>query len=154
MNLVDSNNPILRQQAKKVEKFDKELLVLVDEMFNFLGGLEGVGLACVQVGIPKSLAVLEYNRIDKDEKDVQSIPKTVLINPKIVWKSKDQDIKIEACFSLPKVEVQVPRYKKIHLEYQDETGKRHKIKAKGFYARAIQHEIDHLNGVLICDYKK
>ena len=145
---------MLRERTKKIEKFDNELQVLVDDLFKYLEGLEGVGLAAVQLGYPISLTVLEYCRTKKDEKEIPDIPKTVLINPKILWRSKDMDVKIEACFSLPKIEIEVPRYKKIHLEYQDETGKRHKIKAKGFLARVIQHEVDHLNGKLICDYKK
>lgn len=153
MELVDFNNPILRKVSKKVESFDNDLSILVQEMFKKLATLEGVGLAAVQVGEPIQLAVLEYNRTDKDEKDVPSVPKTVLINPKIVWKSKDTDLQVEACFSIPGKEYPVTRYKKIHLEFFDETGKRHKMKAKGFLARAIQHEVDHLQGKLICDYK-
>jgi peptide deformylase len=154
MDLIESSNPILHEKTKPVEKFDKELLILVENLFQYLEGLEGVGLAAVQVGVPTCVAVLEYTRQEKDEKEMQSIPKTVLINPKITWKGKDQDIKIEACFSLPKFECKVPRYKKIHLEYFDEVGKRHKLKAKGFLARVIQHEIDHLDGKLINEYLK
>lgn len=152
MELVEFNNPILRQKAKDVDKFSPELNILIDEMFQKLEGLEGVGLAAPQIGVSIQLTVIEYNRSDKDSADIPSIPKTVLINPKIVWKSKDTDIQTEACFSIPGKEYPVPRFKKIHLEYFDQTGKRHKIKAKGFLSRVIQHEIDHLAGKLICDY--
>ncbi len=153
MELVEFENPILRKEANKIEKFDNELILLAEEMFKMLEGLEGVGLAAPQIGKPIKLAVIEYARKEKDDKDIPDIPKTVIINPRICWKSKDTELQTEACFSIPKKEFSVPRHKKIHLEYFDTSGKRQKIKAKGFLSRVIQHEIDHLEGRLICDYK-
>lgn len=152
LELIDKDNQILRQEAQKINTPNKKVLNLIDQLFIKLATLEGVGLAAPQVGESIALAVISYKR-KKDDKDIPDIPKTVLINPVICWRSKDTEVQSEACFSLPKVEVTVPRHKKIHLEFIDESGKRRKMKAKGFLARAIQHEVDHLNGILITDYK-
>jgi len=154
MELVDKKEPVLRAQTAKISAFDKKLSVLVGDLFTTLEGMEGVGLAAPQVGKSVSLAVIEYTRGKEDDpQEVKDIPKTVLVNPKITWRSKEIEVQKEACFSLPGVEIDVARPKKIHLVFQDESGKREKIKAKGFFARAIQHEVDHLNGILIIDYK-
>lgn len=154
MELIDQNNPILRQKAEQIQAFDQKLALFVNELFAKLETMEGVGLAAPQIGVPSAIAVIEYTRKkDDDPKEVKDIPKTALVNPRIVWCSKDKELQTEACFSLPKEEVDVLRHKKIHIEYQDPSGKRKKLKAKGFLARALQHEIDHLNGILIIDYK-
>jgi len=155
MELVDQSNPVLRQKAQAVTEFSESLNKLVNELFLKLSTLEGVGLAAPQIGSSVAVAVIEYQRKDSDQDDkiIRDIPRTILINPRITWASKDTDVQKEACFSLPKQEVEVSRFKKIHVEYQDLTGKKAKLKAKGFFARVIQHEIDHLNGILICDFK-
>ena len=152
MELVTKDAKVLRQKSKTVSKVDKKIVDLVESLFEKLETLEGVGLAAPQIGTPYQVAVIEYTH-KNDEEEPQDIPKTALINPRIVWCTKDKETKTEACFSLPKTEVAVPRFKKIHVEYVDESGKKKKIKAKGLLARAIQHEIDHLNGILITDYK-
>lgn len=154
MELVKADEKILKEKSKEISKFDQEITNLIEQLFTKLETLEGVGLAAPQVGIPLKITVIEYTRKkDDDDKEIKDIPKTALINPRIVWCSKDRDTKTEACFSLPKVEIEVSRYKKIHVEFQDEKGKKKKIKARGFLARAMQHEIDHLNGILITHYK-
>jgi peptide deformylase len=154
MELIDPSNPILRQKASQIQAFDQKLAIFVNELFGKLETMEGVGLAAPQIGTSLAVAVIEYTRKKEDDpKEVKDIPKMALINPKVIWCSKDKELQTEACFSLPKEEVDVLRHKKIHIEYQDVSGKRKKLKAKGFLARALQHEIDHLNGILIIDYK-
>lgn len=150
VELVPKENPVLRQKTEQVKDFDS-VGFLVDELFNKLENLEGVGLAAPQIGKSISAAVLKYTRKKDDKANISDIPETVLFNPKIIWRSKEKELQTEACFSLPKQEFEVERYKKIHIEYNTKSGKREKLKAKGLFARAIQHEIDHLNGILICD---
>ncbi len=150
VELVPKENPVLRQKTEQVKSFDS-VDVLIMELFNKLENLEGVGLAAPQIGKSLSVAVLKYTRKKDDKADASDIPQTVLINPKIIWRSREKELQTEACFSLPGEEFEVARYKKIHVEYQNKFGKREKLKARGLFSRAIQHEIDHLDGILICD---
>ncbi|MFH1855387.1 MAG: peptide deformylase [bacterium] len=150
VELVPKDNPVLRKKTEQVKDFDS-VDFLVDELFNKLETLEGVGLAAPQIGKSLSVAVLKYTRKKDDKADISDIPETILINPKIIWRSKERELQTEACFSLPKQEFEVLRHKKIHIEYNARSGKREKLKAKGLFARTIQHEIDHLDGILICD---
>jgi len=155
MKIIKAPNPILKKKTKDVKKIDAEVSALIDNMFTALEKL-GVGLAAPQVGKSLNLAVIGFKPTDeqlKENPDLTEIPKLVLINPKICWKSKDIGLEKERCISVENLEISVPRNKKIHLEYQDEEFKKSKIKARGYLARIIQHEIDHLNGKLISDYK-
>lgn len=140
LKIITYPNPILRQTAKKVSQFNDELKKIVNEMAKVMLTKDGIGLAAVQVNISKQIVVL------KDSKDYK-----VLINPKITYFSKDKKTKEEGCLSFPGIFGLVTRPKKIHLKYQDLDGKVIKEKNKGLEAVVIQHEIDHLNGVLFID---
>ncbi|MCX6809643.1 MAG: peptide deformylase [Candidatus Berkelbacteria bacterium] len=156
MDILTSPNPVLTQKTKDVLKVDKKITDLIRELFDVLSTKDGVGLAAPQIGQPYNVAVLFFEPTAKhkeEDPDVKPIPRTVLINPRIVWESKEKDTLKEACFSVLKTEIAVPRAKKIHVEFLDENGVKKKIKAKGYFARAIQHEIDHLQGKVITDYK-
>lgn len=145
MNLpleLGKNNTILRQMAEKVDFSDTalDLRKLSLDMIDTMKKEKGVGLAGPQIGKLKRIIVIS------PEKNPE-----VLINPKITYFSKDTDIQTEGCLSLPGIEVSVERSKKIRYSYRDLDGKKVKGKAKGLKARVIQHEVDHLNGVLIVD---
>jgi len=150
VELVPREHPVLRKKTEQVKSFDS-VNILINELFSKLETLEGVGLAAPQIGKSLSVAVLKYTRKKDDKADISDIPETILINPKITWRSKEKELQTEACFSLPKQEFEIERYKKIHIEYNARSGQREKLKARGLFARAIQHEIDHLDGILICD---
>lgn len=157
MKIIQAPNKILKTKSKSVEKIDEKVLDLIEEMWKTLDEASGVGLAAPQIGKSISLAVIGFEPSEKmleKHPDIKSIPKKVLINPIIVWNSPDKSIEKEGCLSCGKAEIEVPRYKKIHVEHLDEKGRKQKIKARGYIARIIQHEIDHLNGKLITDYRK
>jgi len=157
MKILQAPNKILNQKTQAVPKVDSEVMSLIGEMWKLMDEAKGVGLAAPQVGKSISLAIIGFEptaeMLEKNPKLV-AIPKITLINPKIVWNSKDTSIEKEGCLSCGKIEVEVPRFKKIHVEHLDENGKKKKTKARGMIARAMQHEIDHLQGRLITDYQK
>lgn len=107
----------------------------------------GIGLAANQIGQPIQLAVIENDHPESD-----TIPFTVIINPKILSASEEVTVESEGCLSLPKIFVKVPRSNSISIQAQDENGNARTIQAEGLFSRVIQHEVDHLNGILITDY--
>ncbi len=132
--------PVLREKAKPVEVFDKKLLSLINEMFKIMEEAHGVGLAAPQIGHPLRLVVIQFedNRY-------------VLVNPEIIDKSKEQEEFEEGCLSFPGVSVNIKRPSRVKVAYHDEKGKRSILEANGLLSRIVQHEIDHINGVLIID---
>lgn len=139
--IVKFGDPALRLQVTPVTKFDKELGKLVDSMVDTMYDAPGVGLAANQIGVIKSLFVMDTD----DELEI-------FTNPKIISLSEETDVVEEGCLSLPEVvKVPVVRSKALTVEVQLLNGKKEIIEAEGLRARAIQHELDHLNGVMIID---
>mgnify|MGYP006262003321 CR=1 FL=1 len=139
-------DPILRKKSTELEKVDNELRKLLDDMLDTMYGAPGIGLAAVQIGILKRLIVID---ISKDNKKKNPL---FLINPKITFKSKNMSIYEEGCLSLPGHFAEIERPAECHINYVDYNGKNQDLKASGLLATCIQHEIDHLNGVLFIDY--
>ena len=133
---------VLKEKCTPVEKFDDGLRVLVDAMFETLQEADGVGLAGPQVGVGKRLFVIEI----RDE------VKQVFVNPQIMQTSVETCVMEEGCLSIPGIWHDLSRPEKITIQAQDVTGKPFTVTADGLYARAIQHEYDHLNGVLFIDH--
>jgi methionyl-tRNA formyltransferase len=139
---------ILRQKAKKVSSFGPELKQLADEMVEVMRASNGIGLAAPQVGESVRLVTIEY--IPEEKGDLH-IPLTILVNPTITDESKQTDWLEEGCLSIPGVEVPVERAVQVNVLAEDLDGRRIKIRAKDFFARILQHEIDHVNGVLMVE---
>ena len=139
---TDQDNPVLRQEAKEVKEITAQIKQLVLDMTETMETKDGLGLAACQVG--QSLQII----IAKPEPNKEAL---VLINPQIKKTSRKKDIMIEGCLSLPNIEVPVERAVKITVQALDLNSQKIKIKAKGLLARVIQHEIDHLEGILIVD---
>ena len=135
-------DPILRTKARPVERFDRALRDEVDRMRVLMHDALGIGLAAPQVGISHRLLVY---RVEPDS------PTVALVNPDIEWSSRDEEIAEEGCLSLPHVHVDVERPIGVLARAKDEHGEDLVIEASGLEARVIQHEIDHLDGVLILD---
>lgn len=155
IKIVKTPDPILRKKTKNVEKIDAGLLKLISEMREIIK-TSGVGLAAPQVGKSLNFSVIGFTPSEeqlKKDPEIIAIPELVLINPCITWKSKDMTVEKEGCLSIDKIEVNVPRHKKIHIKYKNTDMKQQVIKAKGYFARVLQHEIDHLQGKVITDYK-
>lgn len=142
----------LRLKAKPVKKFDKELQTLVDDMFETMRAEPGVGLAAPQIGESLQLVVIEYAEEPEDEDAPEPKPKRyVLINPEIVERSEEMVEGMEGCLSVPGFVGKVERNEKITVKALTRHGKPQKVKAEGWVARIIQHELDHLDGVLYID---
>lgn len=136
--IVEHPNPVLETECEKVTVFDKELKVLIKDMFETMYDAEGVGLAAPQIGIAKQIAVVDVG----DDKG-----QIVLINP-IVTASSGSQTGPEGCLSFPGLFGEVERAFEVTVKAQDENGKTFTIKANDFLARALLHEIDHLHGIL------
>ncbi|BAP17131.1 MAG: peptide deformylase [cyanobacterium endosymbiont of Epithemia adnata isolate EadnSB Bon19] len=136
---------ILRQPAKRIARVDNSVRKLIKEMLQTMYSSHGIGLAATQVGIHKQLIVIDCAPDDSDNKPV------VLINPKITSISKELSLFEEGCLSIPGVYLNVTRPEMIEVSFKDEQGKPRKRQATDLLARVIQHEIDHLNGVMFVD---
>lgn len=135
-------DPVLRAKALPVERFDQTLQREVERMGALMHDALGVGLAATQLGVLHR--VLVYRAYSED-------PLTVLVNPVLEWESDEREIAEEGCLSLPGVHVEVERAASVRVRAQDERGEPLEIEAEGLPARVIQHEIDHLDGILILD---
>ncbi len=133
----DSNAAVLFKKTEKVEKFDRSLAVLADKMGEIMEKADGLGLAAPQVNSKLAVCLV------KNGKKI-----VVFCNPKILDYSSEKDIMEEGCLSFPDIFLQVPRARSISIEYKDLKGKKKKIEAEGIFARAIQHEVDHLSGIV------
>ena len=144
--IVIEPDPILRKKSEILEKVDDELRGLLDDMLETMYSAPGIGLAAVQVGILKRLIVIDISK-DKEKKNP-----FFLINPEIVSKSKNTSTYEEGCLSLPGYFAEIERPAECQVKYIDYFGKKKEIKATGLLSTCIQHEIDHLNGILFIDY--
>lgn len=136
---------VLRQPAKRIAKIDDEIRLLAKQMLQTMYSEEGIGLAAPQVGIHKQLIV-----IDCEPDNPQNQP-LILINPTITKMSQEACVSQEGCLSIPGVFLDVTRPEAIEVTFKDENGRPQKLVAKDLLARVIQHEIDHLNGVVFVD---
>ncbi len=136
-------DPVLRATALPVERFDDALQVEVQRMGELMHDALGVGLAATQVGVLHRLLVY---CVDTDG------PLMVLVNPELTWCSEELELGEEGCLSLPAVHLEIERHAQVHVRAKDQAGAEIEIEAEGLEARVIQHEIDHLNGVLILDH--
>ena len=145
-NIVIEPDPILRKKSEKLEKVDDEVKKLLDEMLETMYAAPGIGLAAVQVGILKRLIVIDVSK-DKEKKNP-----LCLINPEIILKSKNASVYEEGCLSLPGHFAEIERPAECKVKYIDYNEKKKEITAKGLLSTCIQHEVDHLNGILFIDY--
>lgn len=136
---------VLRQPAKRVAKVDAEIKQIVREMLQTMYSADGIGLAAPQVAINKQIIVVDINPNEA------ATPPLVLINPTIVKSSRDLSVTQEGCLSIPGVYLDVKRPAEIEVTYKDESGRPQRLSATDLLACCIQHEIDHLNGVLFVD---
>jgi peptide deformylase len=138
--IITAENPILRRKAKKLHRFDPSIAKLADEMFETMHSAGGVGLAAPQIAQSIRIFVAEY----EDHK-------VAMVNPEIV-KAEGEALGTEGCLSIPGyVGENIRRAEKIVVKGQDVRGKAMKVNAEGWFARVLQHEIDHLDGILFLD---
>jgi peptide deformylase len=136
----------LRQVSKPVKTIDVDIRKLVEDMFETMYDAPGIGLAAIQVGMPHRVVTMDLAKKD-DPKEPQ-----VFINPEIVWSSGEKATYEEGCLSIPEFYSDVERPAQVKVKYLDLDGGAHEIEANGLLATCLQHEIDHLNGVLFIDH--
>ena len=138
-------DPLLRQISQDVEKVDKEIKTLMDDMLETMYAAPGIGLAAIQVGVPKRIIVIDLSK--EDEKKP-----LYFVNPKIIIRSKNKSTYEEGCLSVPGQFAEVDRPNECQVSYLDYNGQKKELKAEGLLATCIQHEMDHLEGILFIDY--
>ena len=136
----------LRQVSDPVKAVDAEVRTLVDDMFETMYKAPGVGLAAIQVGVPKRVVT-----VDTAKKDEPENPQ-VFINPEVIWSSDEKGTYEEGCLSIPEYYEEVERPAQVKVRYMDLDGKTQEIEANGMLATVLQHEIDHTNGILFIDH--
>lgn len=150
-------NPTLRKKARRVETVDDAIRTLADRMLGIMVSAEGIGLAAEQIGRDEALFVLDIpTAADCDSNGRPNNPGVtmplVLINPEIIGTSDQTAAAEEGCLSFPGLYVSVTRPAEVVVRFLDRDGKERTLNAKGLLARAVQHELDHLNGVLLVDH--
>jgi len=144
--IVTEPNKLLRQISKIVEKVGDEERVLMDDMLDTMYDASGIGLAAIQIGIPKRIIVMDISR-DENKKEPR-----YFINPVIKNKNEEKAKYEEGCLSVPDQFAEIERPNACEVEYLDYDGKKQLLKADGLLATCIQHEMDHLEGILFIDY--
>ena len=139
-------DPRLKAVASEIAKVDGEIRTLIDDMLETMYEADGIGLAAVQIGVAKRVIVM-----DLDQKDVKRNPR-VFVNPKILWASEELASFEEGCLSVPDIWEDVERPARIRAEYLDRDGNKQTLEADGLLADCLQHEMDHLQGVLFIDH--
>ena len=146
LEIITLPDPLLRKVSAPVERVDADVLKLADGMLEAMYAAPGIGLAAIQVGVPRRLVVLDVS----DDADVK-VPLT-FINPEIVKLGDATRRHEEGCLSIPDFQLEIERPSTLTLSYIDRDGKRRELEAEGLLATAIQHEVDHLDGRLIIDF--
>ena len=144
--ILTAPDPRLKAVSAEVEKVDAEIRKLAADMADSMYEADGIGLAAVQIGVAKRVIVM-----DLDQKDGKRNPR-IFINPKILWTSEETAVFEEGCLSVPEIWDDVERPAKIKAEYLDRDGKKQILEADGLLATCLQHEMDHLDGVLFIDH--
>ena len=136
----------LRLVSEPAQAIDPELRRLVDDMFETMYEAPGIGLAAIQIGVPKRVIVMDLAKKD-DPKEPR-----VFVNPQVLWRSDEKNIYEEGCLSIPEFYEEVERPAKVRVKFLDVTGAEQELEASGLMATCLQHEIDHLDGVLFIDH--
>ena len=144
--ILTEPDPILRKKCEPLEKVDAHTKKLMDDMLETMYAAPGIGLAAIQIGILKRLVVIDISKEEEKKKPI------FLINPEIINQSKNTSVYEEGCLSLPGQFAEIERPAECTLKYIDYSGKEKELKAEGLLATCIQHEVDHLNGILFIDY--
>ena len=144
--ILTEPNKILREKSLPVDKVDKDLQKFMDDMLETMYAAPGIGLAAIQVGVPKRIIVLDLAPKDQPKNPM------FFINPEMIDKSKNNSTYEEGCLSVPGQFAEIDRPEKCYIKYLDYHGNSQEIRAEGMFATCIQHEMDHLEGILFIDY--
>ncbi len=149
--IIEAPDPRLKTLSTPVETFDSALQLLIDDMFETMYDAPGIGLAAIQVGVPQRLLVIDLQ--EKDEESEETIRQPmVFINPEILEESEELAVYNEGCLSVPEQYADVERPAVIRAKWLDRTGVKHEEEIDGLLATCLQHEMDHLDGILFIDH--
>lgn len=149
LKLYEYPDEVLRQKCEKVSKVDDELRRFLDDMLETMYVDKGCGLAAPQVGVTKRIVVIDDNPSDEDKSARRPM---YLVNPEIIWRSEEKVLFNEGCLSLPDQRAEVERHERVRVHYIDYNGNEQEILADDLLAIILQHEIDHLDGILYIDH--
>ena len=144
--ILTAPDPRLKTISKPVETVDDELRALMDDMLETMYDAPGIGLAAIQIGVPKRIIVMDLARPEEDKQP------RYFVNPEILWRSEETAPYEEGCLSVPEIYDEVERPARVRLRYMNYQGETVEEDADGLYAVCIQHEMDHLEGVLFIDH--
>jgi len=144
--IIKLPDPMLRQVSKPVAEVTDETRRIMDDMLDTMYDAPGIGLAAVQIGIPQRIVVIDLAKEGEEKQPIH------LVNPEIVWVSDEQSDYEEGCLSIPEYFDMVSRPKEVTVRFLDREGQSREMRCSGVLATCVQHEIDHLNGVLFIDY--
>jgi peptide deformylase len=151
--ILETPDPLLRQISTPVEHIDADLQKLIDDMFDTMYAAPGIGLAAIQVGVPKRVLVIDLQEPASEEEGAPAIRSPrVFINPQILEGSDEISIYNEGCLSVPDQYAEVERPASIRASWLDRDGRIHEERLEGLLATCLQHEMDHLEGVLFIDH--
>lgn len=152
--IVTIPDKVLRETSAPVERIDDELKRFMDQMLATMYDAPGIGLAAVQVGVPRRLITIDVVAKESEEEEGTEPTRDpmFLINPEIVWRSEEPSLYEEGCLSIPEYYAEVERPARIRFRYLDREGKEHEQEAEGLLATVVQHEVDHLDGKLFIDH--
>ena len=136
----------LRLKSEPIKRIDATIRKLVDDLFETMYEAPGIGLAAIQIGVPKRVVTMDLSKKEDDHKP------QIFINPEVIWKSAETSKYEEGCLSIPEFYEEVERPAQVKVKYLDIDGNAQEIEASGLLATCLQHEIDHTNGVLFIDY--
>jgi peptide deformylase len=139
-------DPVLRTVCEPVADVDASAHALMDDMLETMYDAPGIGLAAIQIGVPKRIVVIDVSKEDEQKRPL------FLVNPEIVWRSEDTSIYEEGCLSIPEYYEEVERPAACRVRFQDRNASVHEMDCTGILATCVQHEVDHLNGVLFIDH--
>ncbi len=136
----------LRLKSEPIKRIDATIRKLVNDLFETMYEAPGIGLAAIQIGVPKRVVTMDLSKKEDDHKP------QIFINPELIWKSAETSKYEEGCLSIPEFYEEVERPAQVKVKYLDIDGNTQEIEASGLLATCLQHEIDHINGVLFIDY--
>lgn len=151
--ILEAPDPRLRTISTPVDSIDDDLLTLIDDMFETMYDARGIGLAAIQVGVPKRVLVMDLQEPESDAEDAPAVKKPmVFINPEILNGSDELSVYQEGCLSVPEQYAEVERPATVRASWMDREGRIHEEEIDGLLATCLQHEMDHLEGVLFIDH--
>ena len=145
--------PVLKKKADPVGAITPEITKLLDDMLETMYAARGIGLAAPQIGISKRVIVMDVEQDEAEEGKINKPGNPIcMIDPEIIWSSEEMNIYKEGCLSIPDQYADIERPEKVKVSYTDRDGKKQEVEADGLLSTCIQHEIDHINGILFTDH--